>query len=903
MNCIQELKKLLAENMPNETILITPTAGVGRRLLRSCIRGGGIVVGARSMTPISLAGEILDETCPLGEVPVLLSRGEQQDLVFQMLTEMPEEGFFIHEHVRERKTAELFWTVIHELDREGIGPVSGNERLEALQRVRDAYHAVLDYRTPDETGYLRAAIEKTPLCDCFCDTRFVVLSSDIFPAVDRELIEKVAGDRLSVIQVNAPSGISVPASCYAQSNHDAELSKDRFRFWSCRGIRAETEAVMRDILSTGKKAEDCAVVFMGLDYPREIMRSAEELHIPVTISGGIPTSGSSVFAVLHMLDGWPQSDFNAEELRSLILNGILKVPEGIRFASKLRKLNVGWGESRYYHCLEADRENLDSTQTAPYDEWAETLELLFLAAKKSGTIEEQKANLARLLETQIGVRREEDASALALSKVLLNQVAWLEEGESVLGRLLDLLGSAGCMSHQEQPGKLFALPLGEAFCTGRRYLYVCGMSRFCMTGGRAESPVFLDEERKRFGLLDVRNLEELNTFRLLMTLSEHGGEAVLSYNDYDTDRMIHLEPALLYRELLGNREPECISMVPMDRYSIGDRVAAGEAIQVAIPDSCDIDDETVPAALKPEKSYEQQLEETVFSASSLETALDCPFKFYADKMLHLKADAIPEKSYDRWLAVNDFGTLCHAVLARYYSEQTNDWHAILNEEVEKMKETLPSGTEAAVNADIREAEDMISRAITWTESEARTVIGTEVGFGPRFGTEPLEIDFNGKTIRMSGSIDRVDRLSDGSISIIDYKTGKPDHYRENIEKKLQPYLYARAAERLDQDLQVKKAGYLFLKNSAFYLQAWKNAEGESLETNKVSSLLEWISSENGALTDAPDFTFKTDGTIDGFGNREEMLENCWKYCDYPELCAALRMMNEETGEEVLDQDE
>ena len=198
---------------------------------------------------------------------------------------------------------------------------------------------------------------------------------------------------------------------------------------------------------------------------------------------------------------------------------------------------------------------------------------------------------------------------------------------------------------------------------------------------------------------------------------------------------------------------------------------------------------------------------------------------------------------------------------------------------------------------------MIARAMTWTASEARTVIGTEVGFGQRFGTEPLELDFNGKTIRMSGSIDRVDRLPDGSISIIDYKTGKPNHYRENIKKKLQPYLYARAAERLDQDLKVKKAGYLFLKNSAFYLQAWNKAEREDLETNKVSSLLNWISSENGALTEAPDFTFHEDGSIQGFGNRDEMRKNCWKFCDYSELCAALRMMTAEDGEEVQERDE
>ena len=183
-------------------------------------------------------------------------------------------------------------------------------------------------------------------------------------------------------------------------------------------------------------------------------------------------------------------------------------------------------------------------------------------------------------------------------------------------------------------------------------------------------------------------------------------------------------------------------------------------------------DEIDPAELREAKSYEEQLSEYVFSASSMEMALECPFKFYVQKMLGLYAETVPEKSYDSWLAPNDFGTLCHEVLSRYYTEPDTDWHNLLSEEVEKMKELQPEGPPSAVAAEIREAERMISRAIDWTNAQGRTVIATEYGFGPKAGTEPLALEINGKTIRLSGSIDRVDRLPDGSISIIDYKTGK-----------------------------------------------------------------------------------------------------------------------------------
>ena len=459
MSCIQELNTFLASRMPEETILITSSAGEGRRLLKACIRDGGLVVGARSATPLGLAMEILEDTLEYDQVPALLSRGEQQDLAYQALAGMPEEGFFALEHVKERKTAELILDVIRELDRENIGPVSGNERLNALQQIREAYHASKPELAWDEADLLRLALQMAEAKDVYHNTSFVVLSSDIFPALDRKLIETIAEDKLSVIQVGVPDGITASSQCYEPREKESELNTSGFRFWKCRGVDTEMEAVMRDIISTGKQAEDCALIFLSPEYSSAIAKSAALLDVPLTIAGGVPVTGSSVFAVLHMLDDWERTDFNAEELRSLILNDLLTFSGDRKFAFKLRKLNVGWGEQRYFQCLTRDRENADPDSESPYDEWNTALSLLFNVSKRSGTMEEQKERLSLLLGEHVKVRREEDASALAMARTLLDQISWLEEGESVLGRLMELLSGARCMSHQEKAGKLFALPL------------------------------------------------------------------------------------------------------------------------------------------------------------------------------------------------------------------------------------------------------------------------------------------------------------------------------------------------------------------------------------------------------------------------------------------------------------
>ena len=164
----------------------------------------------------------------------------------------------------------------------------------------------------------------------------------------------------------------------------------------------------------------------------------------------------------------------------------------------------------------------------------------------------------------------------------------------------------------------------------------------------------------------------------------------------------------------------------------------------------------------------------------------------------------------------------------------------------------------------------------------------------------MTLEIKGKTVRLSGSIDRVDRLPDGSISIIDYKTGKPKYYRDHLETKLQPYLYSQAAKKLDAELNVRNAGYLFLKDSAYYLQAWRESGTEDKEANRIASLLDWISDESAVLEDTPDFQFEEDGRICSLGSKAGNTENCSKFCDYLELCTALRDIRDAAEAEVTE---
>jgi hypothetical protein len=89
---------------------------------------------------------------------------------------------------------------------------------------------------------------------------------------------------------------------------------------------------------------------------------------------------------------------------------------------------------------------------------------------------------------------------------------------------------------------------------------------------------------------------------------------------------------------------------------------------------------------------------------------------------------------------------------------------------------------------------------------------TELEFGDVTVTLP-----SGRALHVRGSIDRVDAAPDGSLVVLDYKTGRPDRYRGLGEEDphkggtlLQLYLYAAAArDRLGTDTTPVWAGYWF----------------------------------------------------------------------------------------------
>ncbi len=223
--------------------------------------------------------------------------------------------------------------------------------------------------------------------------------------------------------------------------------------------------------------------------------------------------------------------------------------------------------------------------------------------------------------------------------------------------------------------------------------------------------------------------------------------------------------------------------------------------------------------------------ESSISPSSLELLGKCPLAWFYRHALGLRPPSDPEYNPDTWLDSLDRGSLLHEVYeeigTRYRGRQAEiagaDAHSvaigIANSVIARWHAKVPPPGQTVFEA---EAAELRAAAISFVEMErelarrgdAAEWIELELSFGRdgKPGGYPLG---DGRTLGIFGRTDRVDRLPDGGLRVIDYKTGKVGHFQKSPKKppfdggrQLQPAIYAAAVEAL-LDQKVSRFEYRF----------------------------------------------------------------------------------------------
>ena len=290
----------------------------------------------------------------------------------------------------------------------------------------------------------------------------------------------------------------------------------------------------------------------------------------------------------------------------------------------------------------------------------------------------------------------------------------------------------------------------------------------------------------------------------------------------------------------------------------------------------------------------------VVSATRLEDWASCPFRYFLANVLRVPVEETPERLLE--LSPRDRGTLVHEVLERFVGEEL----ARPAEERVPVGEPWPSTAMARMRelmdeaAATAEAHGLTGKSVLWelhrdeietdlarflvADGECRTdqqAVPERVEFAFGFGdVPPVTIETpSGSVVRFRGRADRIDRRPDGTLVVLDYKTGRPGSVPEGCEDdpvwagdRLQLPLYAEAArQHLGADL-VESAYWYVSQRGGFGRAevALDDATSERFRT-VVGQIVEGI--DGGIFPAAPGEPSWLHGTE----------ANC-AYCAFDDLC-------------------
>ena len=271
----------------------------------------------------------------------------------------------------------------------------------------------------------------------------------------------------------------------------------------------------------------------------------------------------------------------------------------------------------------------------------------------------------------------------------------------------------------------------------------------------------------------------------------------------------------------------------------------------------------------------------VFSASSLNTYIDCPLRFYYQHVRRIKEQDEVVEEVDSSL----FGDIYHKVMQHVYTPFTG--RTVTREQLEKIRSDKESLESFAIAA-FREA------GFDELEGENRILLNLVL----RYVDRTLEVDAgmtpftflgaeadrkcrlalpDGREVRLFGYIDRLDTNVPGTVRVVDYKTGTVDKKDDcrNVDRifdrslqtrpyiAFQLYFYALLMSR-----QQETAGQVFEPCIYALRDIFKAApQSHAIEPEKLSLFADRVQALVGEIFD-PDTPFAGDCT------NEMICENC-----------------------------
>lgn len=216
---------------------------------------------------------------------------------------------------------------------------------------------------------------------------------------------------------------------------------------------------------------------------------------------------------------------------------------------------------------------------------------------------------------------------------------------------------------------------------------------------------------------------------------------------------------------------------------------------------------------------------TYISYSQLQTFQTCPLHYKLRYIMNVPSSPAPALSY---------GISVHSTL-RDFTQQIKDGAKI---NAEKIKELLKNnwvkhGYQGKTHEEkaYQQAEKMLFDVAQKTIDEKPNTIAIELPFNFWLARRSLGEGGLNKNLKVGGRIDRIDKLPDGRIEIIDYKTGQNVPTEKKVKEDFQLSFYALAANQIKDQMLNKTPDEVVL--TLYYLEV-----NQKLSTTRSKEELE-----------------------------------------------------------------
>ncbi len=778
-----------------ETIILTGAVN-GAEFMRTLARFGVDQLGVRIMGGVQLAQLALARSGQAVTTPCLTSR-ETPAFLYSFLPAIP--YFAAASYADAEQVAAALSSLRRQIPadeaetiRTGLAQGKFPEKNQALITVYEQYMAALETEgKTDPISLMRRAMEESgPLGN---DTELLTIKEFPVSPLERKLLEHVSGGRFREISLTELFGKSEAAPIRG------------FSVARAYGAVNEAEFILSEILRQNFPLDTCVVACSGDRYNRLFFDLCGRYGIPATFGNGVPILSTNPGKLLKSILDWLTTGYHGiDALRNLIgsdaldrkalreLTG-LEARDTDMFVSLCGSLRLSFDEEenakRLADCRAALQEKQDGFQGGGADRDRQELENMirvcdpaerFAALLAEGIVSfVQQLTYIRKLPVEAGMQ---DRAALSVMTESLSAYLSNVDGGKPEDVIPDILNKT-VGSESSRAGHLHISSISGACAALRQHLFVCGLSADEFPGSPRENYLLLDSDWEAFAS-DADPFKALPTSserigekkRQLQTLLElactMGIEPKLSFTDYDTAALKQQNPSPFLLEMFadaygGDAEEfnKAIRSVSYFDAALSDSRAVGKAHaegQKILPLQAPV--------FQTELSAERlkELLDKAWSPTSLETFFNCPRHFYLKEVCRL-----PEAESDdpfTVLSAATIGKLMHALMERLAEERPEKTEFLQEAEdvFERELKLRPPIRRDEADREKQRFLEMMANAFDM-EPVSVNVVSSEERY---VGTHP-------SGIRVNGFPDRVEQLPDGSLVVVDFKSGRKLKHEEN----------------------------------------------------------------------------------------------------------------------------